>query len=211
MQLHNHAFLALWNDTSIELDEEYNRWHSEEHVPERLTVPGMFRAYRYGNKLNTKYPYFTLYEMKDVSVLETEEYKKLLKYPTPWSKKMRLNFNNLKRVICLQYAHSSFSKMPKNMLVLEAEFQSLDEQSMFVEDLKNYVFEFYGLILFEDKNVSPLPWNKIEVIKDVNRLIVLLDGDSSYGVNVSNYLEQEKGFSKSNYFLLNEFLTQNTM
>ena len=32
------AFLALWNDFDPGRDEEYNRWHTYEHVPERLSI-----------------------------------------------------------------------------------------------------------------------------------------------------------------------------
>ena len=35
------AFLALWNDVASGREAEYERWHTFEHVPERVAVPGM--------------------------------------------------------------------------------------------------------------------------------------------------------------------------
>ncbi|NVK41358.1 MAG: hypothetical protein HWE39_08945 [Oceanospirillaceae bacterium] len=98
MKLEGQAVLALWNDTAVELDEEYNAWHSTEHVPERLTVPGIVRARRYKNADDATYPYFTLYELLDLDVLESAPYRTLIEHPTPWSRRMRTKFTNMKRV-----------------------------------------------------------------------------------------------------------------
>jgi hypothetical protein len=43
----SNAILALWNDYPAAMAEEYEAWHTFEHVPERLTVPGMRAARRY--------------------------------------------------------------------------------------------------------------------------------------------------------------------
>ena len=46
MALAGTAFLALFNDFELDRELEYNEWHSREHVPARLTVPGITRARR---------------------------------------------------------------------------------------------------------------------------------------------------------------------
>jgi hypothetical protein len=48
------AILALWNDYPSGLAEEYEAWHTFEHVPERLTVPGMRAARRYVSSANSE-------------------------------------------------------------------------------------------------------------------------------------------------------------
>lgn len=91
------AILALWNDYPADLAEEYASWHTFEHVPERLTVPGMQAARRYvsATKIET---YFTLYELEDLSVIEHPAYLDLVRNPTPWSLKMRRHFSNVLRI-----------------------------------------------------------------------------------------------------------------
>ena len=50
MPLAGAALLALWNDIRREREAEYDRWHTREHVPERVAVSGMLGARRYVNR-----------------------------------------------------------------------------------------------------------------------------------------------------------------
>lgn len=84
------AVLALWNDVTPDVDAEYNTWHASEHVPERLTVPGMLWGRRYRRLCNSAAPrYLTIYGMRDAQVLESDAYRLLLSRPTPMSARMR--------------------------------------------------------------------------------------------------------------------------
>ncbi|KQP12210.1 DUF4286 family protein [Pseudorhodoferax sp. Leaf267] len=95
------ALLALWNGVTPELDAEYNAWHAEEHVPERLTVPGMLWARRYGAHWPQTGPrYLTLYGLRDAWVLEEDAYQRLLREPTPMSARMRPHLCHLSRWVC---------------------------------------------------------------------------------------------------------------
>ena len=94
------AWLALWNGFDPARDAEYNDWHAREHVPERLTVPGMLRASRYRAVDDAVYPYFTLYEMASIDVLASPEYQALLQHPTDWTRRMRTSFGELLRIPC---------------------------------------------------------------------------------------------------------------
>lgn len=91
------AMLALWNDYPADLAEEYASWHTFEHVPERLTVPGMRAARRYVSASQTE-TYFTLYELEDLHVIEHPAYLDLVRNPTPWSLKMRRHFSRVLRI-----------------------------------------------------------------------------------------------------------------
>ena len=51
MSLKGTAFLALWNDIAAARDAEYNLWHTREHVPERLSVPGILTGKRYVDQI----------------------------------------------------------------------------------------------------------------------------------------------------------------
>jgi hypothetical protein len=95
------AVLALWNDVTPDVDAEYNEWHANEHVPERLTVPGMLWGRRYRRLDDGAAPrYLTLYGMRDARVLESEAYRLLLSRPTPMSARMRPHLCNVSRWVC---------------------------------------------------------------------------------------------------------------
>jgi hypothetical protein len=100
MSLKGSAFLALWNDIEPGRDAEYNLWHTREHVPERVTVPGILTGRRYVARDAKVHRYFSLYELDSLATLQSEPYKALVAGPTPWSQSMRPSFQNFLRYPC---------------------------------------------------------------------------------------------------------------
>lgn len=100
------AFLALWNEYPASLTEEYEVWHTHEHVPERLTAPGMIWARRYGDFAQPNNYYFTLYGLNDLEVLKEPAYLDLVRRPTDWSSSMRRHFLNVLRIPATGFAAS---------------------------------------------------------------------------------------------------------
>ena len=98
--LPDNAFLALWNDISSHREPEYDQWHTQEHVPERVSVQGFRGARRYVNRGRVHHRYFTLYEVDSLGVFTSAEYRDLLENPTPWSASMRPDFSNFLRATC---------------------------------------------------------------------------------------------------------------
>ena len=94
------AFLALWNDIAPAREAEYDRWHTVEHVPERVAVRGFHAGRRYVNRQRREHRYFTLYDIDDLDVLDSREYQDLVDNPTPWSASMRPDFSNFLRAPC---------------------------------------------------------------------------------------------------------------
>lgn len=95
------ALLALWNDVTPTFDAQYNEWHANEHVPERLRVPGMLWGRRFRTLPQTPGPrYLTLYGLQNLQVLESEAYRRLLSHPTPASAQMRPHLHNVSRWVC---------------------------------------------------------------------------------------------------------------
>lgn len=92
------AFLALWNDYPNVMTEEYEAWHTFEHVPERLTASGMLGARRYASFGQPSNRYFTIYDMEDLKTIEEPAYLDLVQNPTVWSAKMRRHFSNVTRI-----------------------------------------------------------------------------------------------------------------
>ena len=94
------VFLALWNDIAPHREREYDRWHTTEHVPERVAVTGFHGARRYVNRNRAKHRYFTLYEVASLETFQHSEYLDVVQQPTPWSASMRPDFRNLVRATC---------------------------------------------------------------------------------------------------------------
>jgi hypothetical protein len=94
------AFLALWNGIEPKREPEYDRWHTFEHVPERVAVRGMRGARRYVDRARASHRYFTLYEADDLAVFESAQYLELVRHPTPWSASMRPDLLNFLRAPC---------------------------------------------------------------------------------------------------------------
>jgi hypothetical protein len=94
------AFLALWNDVDPACIPEYEAWHQQEHVPERVSVPGVLSGTRYESDRADQQRYFTLYELTSLTCLESQPYRQLVEQPTPWSVRMRPAFRNFQRLTC---------------------------------------------------------------------------------------------------------------
>ena len=92
------AFLALWNDVDPARIAEYEAWHRQEHVPERVSVPGILSATRYESDRVDHQRYFTLYELTSLACLESQPYRELVEHPTPWSVIMRPSLRNFLRM-----------------------------------------------------------------------------------------------------------------
>lgn len=98
--LEGEGLLALWNGVEEARRREYEAWHTREHVPERLSVPGMIGARRYVRIEGALPDYLTLYAMRDMAVLDAPAYRRLLENPTPWSRTMRPSFRGFMRLAC---------------------------------------------------------------------------------------------------------------
>lgn len=94
------AFLALWNGTSgPQIQPEYETWHSFEHVPERVGLPGFVEARRY-RALGPGRPYFTCYWLHSREALASAAYREVVAHPTPWSARMRGELRDFLRLPC---------------------------------------------------------------------------------------------------------------
>lgn len=91
------AFLAIANTVDPALRGEYEEWHTFEHVPERLTMPGFLGGRRYVHRDGVGTQYLTLYDLTGPDALETPEYQKLLVSPTPMSRRMRPVMGDFRR------------------------------------------------------------------------------------------------------------------
>ena len=104
MSLSGQGFLALWNGIDPDREPEYNRWHTREHVPERVDIPGMIAARRYVDGEGMLPKFFTLYDLDSIAVLTSAPYRHLLETPSAWSRGMRPSFRGFLRFGCVTVA-----------------------------------------------------------------------------------------------------------
>ena len=68
--------LVVMMDVEPGREAEFDRWYNEEHLPERLEIPGYVSARRFkleeGNGVLT---YLCIWELEDESPLESDQYK----------------------------------------------------------------------------------------------------------------------------------------
>ena len=101
MPLKGRAFMAIWHEIEASGEAEYSDWHTRQHMPERLGVPG-FLAGRRGVDWDLAYQrWFTLYETRTLEVLSSDDYRARLNNPTHWSNRTQPNFRNFARSACI--------------------------------------------------------------------------------------------------------------
>ena len=91
--------LLVLNDVVEIVDEEFNRWYQQQHVPERLGIPGFETARRY-RAVDGKPAYMAVYECASIGVLASKTYLERLANPTDWTKKVMPSFRNMLRSAC---------------------------------------------------------------------------------------------------------------
>ena len=76
-------------DMPANIEEDFNHWYNEEHIPQLLSLPGFLNAARYvAVKGGPKY--MACYELESPEVMNTPEYIDSQKNPTEWTKKVGL-------------------------------------------------------------------------------------------------------------------------
>ncbi len=87
MALLGKAAVAMWWTIRPEQRSEFGDWHSHEHVPERMSIPGFRRGSRWTSTVEPD-DFFVLYELEHYETLTSQGYLDRLNTPTPWSTKM---------------------------------------------------------------------------------------------------------------------------
>ncbi len=99
MSLLGKGALVVWHDIAAGGESDYNEWHSREHMPERLGVPGFRRGQR-GAAISGAPKFLNFYEVEDVAVLTSQPYLDRLNDPTPWTRKALAYYRNSNRTLC---------------------------------------------------------------------------------------------------------------
>ncbi|MEO8751403.1 MAG: hypothetical protein ABI624_01865 [Casimicrobiaceae bacterium] len=99
MALLGNAAMLLWYDIVPEQIAEHDDWHTRQHFPERVGIPGFIRAQRW--VASSPGPrFFIVYEVANIDVLSSAPYLERLNNPTPWTSRMMPGFRGMVRGFC---------------------------------------------------------------------------------------------------------------
>jgi len=99
MALSGSGAMVLYYDIVPPAIEDHDAWHTHEHFPERLSIPGFLRGSRWVAAAGSP-RYLVIYEVVDVAVLSDGPYLERLNNPTPWTTRMMQNFRGMVRGFC---------------------------------------------------------------------------------------------------------------
>ena len=99
MPLLGTAAMLLSFDVVEEAVAEHDDWHTHEHLPERLSIPGFLRGTRWV-AVQGQPRYLVLYEVEDLDTLASEAYLERLNHPTPWTARMMSHYRAMRRGLC---------------------------------------------------------------------------------------------------------------
>jgi hypothetical protein len=93
------ALLLVMMDIDPEHEAEFERWYTEEHLPDRAHCPGFLSARRF-QAIEGGPKYMAFYELEGPEVLESDEYRKI-RY-TDWTRAMEPRFKNFVRNVYVE-------------------------------------------------------------------------------------------------------------
>lgn len=99
MSLLGNAAITMWVDFVPEVVPELGDWHTHEHMPERLGIPGFLRGTRWSGG-GAGASHFILYELASLEVFAAAAYLERLNNPTPWSRQMTPHHRSMVRSPC---------------------------------------------------------------------------------------------------------------
>jgi hypothetical protein len=99
MPLLGNAAMLLSFDVVDDAVAEHDDWHTHEHLPERLSIPGFLRGTRWV-ALQGQPRYVVLYEVERLETLASGAYLERLNHPTPWTTTMMPHYRRMNRGLC---------------------------------------------------------------------------------------------------------------
>lgn len=93
------AAMLLSFDVAPEAIAEHDDWHTHEHLPERLSIPGFLRGTRWV-ALSGQPRYFVMYEVSHLDTLTSDAYLARLNNPSPWTSKLMSSYRGMRRGFC---------------------------------------------------------------------------------------------------------------
>lgn len=99
MPLLGPAALLLGFDVAPDAIAEHDDWHTHEHLPERLAIPGFRRGSRWVARQGQP-RYTVLYEVAELGTLTSPAYLQRLNNPSAWTSRMMPHYRGMTRGLC---------------------------------------------------------------------------------------------------------------
>ncbi len=119
----NRGLLLTLTEPPPGMEEEFNAWYDEEHLPERLAIPGFRSARRWiAGVPPGEGKYLATYELDSAAVLSSAQYLSFFEKPTPWTRRCLGKAVVFKRWACEQLEPGAADPHPAaQALLLNAE------------------------------------------------------------------------------------------
>jgi len=182
------AAIAMWWDIAPEMQPAWEDWHTHEHFPERLAIPGFLRGSRWKSGRSS---YFVLYEARDLKTITGGPYLKHLNRPTPWSRRMMPHHLNMVRSLCR--VRASFGGGLSRFLVsirFSGEFSGLERLIRKLPERKGLTGAH--LLVSQRMSGKPTTEQKIRGGDAVADRILIVTGHDLEAVRKVDLVEDEK-------------------
>jgi hypothetical protein len=80
------GLLMVWADVPADKEKDFNQWYNDEHLAERLAIPGFLSGARY-EAVKGGPKHLAVYELESPAVLESAAYKRVQANPTELTKR----------------------------------------------------------------------------------------------------------------------------
>lgn len=91
------GLLLVMADIDPANEEDFNRWYEEEHLDERMGIPGFINARRFV-ALEGGPKYLATYDLESPDVLQSEPYRHIVgPGKSAWTKRIESQFRNFRR------------------------------------------------------------------------------------------------------------------
>jgi hypothetical protein len=110
------AAMLLMFDVVEEAIPEHDDWHTHEHLPERLSIPGFLRGTRWVSP-HAQPRYFVMHEVESLATLESQAYLDRLDHPSPWTSRIMPSYRGMTRGLCAITGRSGAGLGPVGLLI----------------------------------------------------------------------------------------------
>jgi len=108
--------MLLMFDIVADAIPEHDDWHTHEHLPERLSIPGFLRGTRWVTP-GAKPRYFVMYEVETLATLQSQAYRDRLDHPSPWTARIMPHYRGMTRGLCAITGHAGAGLGPIGLLI----------------------------------------------------------------------------------------------
>ena len=96
------GLLLMMTDIDPANEADFNRWYEEEHLDERMRIPGFLNARRF-TALEGGPKYLALYDLESPAVLQSAPYRQVVGAgKSAWTRRMETQFVNFRRNVYVQ-------------------------------------------------------------------------------------------------------------